>query len=196
MHYPLTEEGINAAFEAVKSVHELVIDSVKYSCRVSHALEQYLKNQGRYGPGGFIPQQQQAPPPNFSLPATNSGFSSYFDRGFQPPTMAPIAPPYPNQSFFMQQEFSTYGGLTPSYTQPQLQITPPQAVYSSYSHQTFGSANVGVIAPPYQVPTATSNMDLIAMRHSQFTNPNTNNKSQQQFPGGGSGGSGGGLGGL
>lgn len=52
IHYPLTEEGVTSAMEAVKSLHELVLDSVKYSCRVSHALEEYIKLRSL---GGTLP---------------------------------------------------------------------------------------------------------------------------------------------
>ena len=39
MHYPLTQEGVQAAFNAVASLHQVTIDRVTYDCSVSHALE-------------------------------------------------------------------------------------------------------------------------------------------------------------
>lgn len=67
IHYPLTEEGIACALEAVRSLHELVLDSVKYSCRLSHALEEYLKIG------------------NSSARKTSSmSFSSFFPSSFNP----------------------------------------------------------------------------------------------------------------
>ncbi len=209
IHYPLSEEGITSAFEAVKSVHELVIDSVKYSCRVSHALEQYLKNHGgrfgavgsssnfgAYGIGGTIQQQQQQqPPPMLSLP-TNSSFSTYYDRGSYQPTSLPSQ--YPTQSYFSQQEFTTYGGLTSTFAQPQIpSVIPPQSLYPAYSSAPYTSNGLSVIAPPaYQIPNPNTSMDLIAVHHTPFSKPNgSNNNIQQQFPGGSSG-TGGGFGGL
>lgn len=67
IHYPLTEEGIACALEAVRSLHELVLDNVKYSCRVSHALEEFLK------------MRQTS-----NRPKTSSGFSSFFSSSFNP----------------------------------------------------------------------------------------------------------------
>ncbi len=200
----MSEEGITSAFEAVKSVHELVIDSVKYSCRVSHALEQYLKNHsgrfgavgssssiGAFGMGGPV---QHQPPPILSLPTTSS-FSTYYDRGSYQPTSLPSQ--YTTQGYFPQQEFTTYGGLTSTFAQPQIpSVIPSQSLYPAYSSAPYTSNGLSVIAPPaYQVPNPNASMDLIAVHHTPFSKPNgSNNNIQQQFPGGSSGT--GGFGGL
>ncbi len=42
VHYPLTQEGIQAAFNAVSSLHQVTIDRVTYDCSVSHALEEMI----------------------------------------------------------------------------------------------------------------------------------------------------------
>eukprot|EP01040_Poterioochromonas_malhamensis_P001620 gene1620-1714_t len=68
IHYPLTEEGIACALESVRSLHELVLDNVKYSCRVSHALEEFLKMRQT----------------NTQRERRSSGFSSFFSSSFNP----------------------------------------------------------------------------------------------------------------
>lgn len=42
IHYPLTCEGIQAAVNATREVHQVTMDRVTYDCTLSHLLESYL----------------------------------------------------------------------------------------------------------------------------------------------------------
>lgn len=42
VHYAMNQEGVQAAVNAVNSLHQVTIDKVTYDCSISHALKQYL----------------------------------------------------------------------------------------------------------------------------------------------------------
>lgn len=44
VHYPLTPEGINAALNAVQSLHQVTINQITYDCSISNQLNQILAN--------------------------------------------------------------------------------------------------------------------------------------------------------
>jgi hypothetical protein len=44
VHYPLTQEGINAALNAVQSLHQVTINQITYDCSISNQLNQILTN--------------------------------------------------------------------------------------------------------------------------------------------------------
>lgn len=48
VHYPLTNEGIEAALRAVETLHQVTINNISYDCSVSNQLRQVLQNTGRH----------------------------------------------------------------------------------------------------------------------------------------------------
>jgi hypothetical protein len=47
VHYPLTDDGIDAALRAVEALHQVTVNNVSYDCSVSNQLRQVLFNTGK-----------------------------------------------------------------------------------------------------------------------------------------------------
>lgn len=103
--YPLDDAGITAALEAVKTVHQLVIDSVKYSCRLGHLLEEYLKRQSRVynqpSDAYIYPGHHLINVPSYSIPSAPP--LSYPQVEYIPSHYSP-----PRESFSTYSTYSTY----------------------------------------------------------------------------------------
>jgi hypothetical protein len=47
VHYPLTDDGIDAALRAVDALHQVTINNISYDCSISNQLRQVLLNSGK-----------------------------------------------------------------------------------------------------------------------------------------------------
>lgn len=54
MHYFLNPEGVQAAIDAVNSLHQVTIDRITYDCSISHALGEYLTARNIPLPRGSV----------------------------------------------------------------------------------------------------------------------------------------------
>mmetsp|Transcript_15767 Transcript_15767/g.21667 ORF Transcript_15767/g.21667 Transcript_15767/m.21667 type:complete len:474 (+) Transcript_15767:60-1481(+) len=81
VHYSNSLKGIESAFEAARSLYDVQIDNVNYICKISHALENYLKgNTQRASPSHPEPPPTVPITPPTSLPTFHRPVKQY-----QPP---------------------------------------------------------------------------------------------------------------
>lgn len=165
----MNEEGITSALEAVKSVHELVVDSVKYSCRLGHMLEEFLKRNPRYS--NVIPPRN--PLPAAHRPSFPANASSTFEQNMMHPRMQDprriINPQHPHHQhlpgsvpgggFYPSQEsYTTYSAsysTGPSYPggNPPNNWIPPAPQLSTYkSYQSYPSYQAPLQIPAERFP--------------------------------------------
>eukprot|EP01040_Poterioochromonas_malhamensis_P001622 gene1622-1716_t len=75
IHYPLSEQGINAAVAAVRNLHEMVVGSIKYSCNISHGLDTLIKS-GTSSPASVTRRRPAAFEDNLRSSSSEEGFTS------------------------------------------------------------------------------------------------------------------------
>lgn len=154
VHFPLTNEGIKSALQAVEALHQVTINHISYDCSVSNQLRQVLsqmernpgalKNQGQggYGGGGRMNQynnqqqgggfqgfngndQQQIP--YGSLPPRGGGYANGSGSAYQ------------NRQFHQNQ-----GGMYPQHNGGNNNNMFPPALYGGSSDNiSIGSSHSG-----------------------------------------------------
>lgn len=147
VHYPLTSEGIEAALQAVESLHQVTINNVSYDCSVSNQLRQVLFNTGRLLKKN---QNSNSHPNLLSVGQSVPAYSS--------PNGVPSPPSYPShQAQFQQPPSHPNAPLRPAswtegYPQPPQapQLTPAQ-FYQNVSVNRSNSPHVkGGLSPSVQ----------------------------------------------
>lgn len=128
VHFPLTEEGINAASHAVEKIHNQTIQWVRYQCRFSHGLKKLLAA--------------------LSLPPPIPNRSSYMSQNTPPPSMySPRSDMVDNYSTWdmasMQREMNALRER--ERVSPSLPVVSSVAPLMTYPTATASS----VYAPPH-----------------------------------------------
>jgi hypothetical protein len=124
LHYPLTEEGIEAAVKAAKIVRQVHINHVLYDCRLTWSLEEIIHRRTLGLPQQMKRSPSSSPPstdsPNLSQNKTTSLQQAYYSPSQQPQannnnfggyssSVFPPSEPIPNM-FFQPSNSSPYPG--------------------------------------------------------------------------------------
>ena len=192
IHFPLTDEGVNAAVKASTTVSQIIVDNVLYDCCLTHCLEAFLEKQNKQIPprspfmpdSGFSPASSSPfdmgmnpfgsamPSPHFETNQMRSPFPPQFqglEQSMQSSYFAPSYLPPPRQQFeFPRPPLSHgFGGMPSLSAAPGAPI--PSSLLEQYPSVFYANQQQQQQSTPFVQMTSSSS----SASPSSFSNPRT-----------------------